>query len=727
MSSSPSSSSPSVEEAEEAAAAQCPSSGFIATAPAAAAPPSNSPVPSAAPPPPPSRPSCYRIEHRADAAGKRIASSKRRILFHFGTLCPRTNRPSDDGVHLVTLSWSPTSGRTVLAADGREVSLRDGRRMIFGGLQVRRFEESWILGEEGGVTSSNDYGMHLRIVARAVAPPSSSSPKRTGRAQQQQQRRRRRRRGGERQFDLFIDGRSYFDLPYLDEATGRLVYGGDLSAEDENESARGGLGLLGLGLGAVSSVSSSAEMEDDANATIEDWTADGSAISGYGDDDDDDDDNSIDGFMQSIDLGTLTPYGDDDEKSAASSSIATVAGGTRRRGGRRRRDKIVRARNELREKSARAVGRIGTSTKTAVAQTSQRLAAGTSRVLASPKALKNRGSPSGSEGESGGEGKTNGNGGDGDGNKSARNGSSSGGGGEEGRSDYSGETSNTADSKIEEHGQQQQRIAPGEYTSFQAMHRAITPPRPQREQREQEPGTPQRSRGQRQEQQQQQQKHEQTQKEAEDAAEEVIAGLRNRISRLEMEIATSDRRAAASTAKLREEAASLWETTERELSSARAQAREQRSRAEAAERECDSLRRDKGDAEEEIGRLRRHVENLERELVSATRAANDDDGTSKKKKKKKKKEGSSREKNGPPFLPNEETMSYLGEPVCCLCNRDVTESMRQCQCGRESCDLSAHASCLIGSRHHPTPSISHPGTPAPTLPLILCRGIFDNK
>lgn len=143
-----------------------------------------------------------------------------------------------------------------------------------------------------------------------------------------------------------------------------------------------------------------------------------------------------------------------------------------------------------------------------------------------------------------------------------------------------------------------------------------------------------------------------------------------------------------------------------ELELAKIEAENLKDVAKAAEQKSNELQSEKETAEEEIVRLKERMSTLEEALVRAR--------TVKPPRRK-----------GAPFVSNDETKSYLDNQKCCLCCKDATENMRDCQCGKDTCDLQAHVSCLIGSNHHPTPSVSHPGTPAPTLPLILCGGIFQ--
>jgi chromosome segregation ATPase len=67
--------------------------------------------------------------------------------------------------------------------------------------------------------------------------------------------------------------------------------------------------------------------------------------------------------------------------------------------------------------------------------------------------------------------------------------------------------------------------------------------------------------------------------------------------------------------------------------------------------------------------------------------------------------------------------STLG-PCCCLCMKAPIGIMKRCQCGQKSCDKRAHVACankVLSAM--PGPSVSHPGTPAPRLPLVLCSSL----
>jgi len=54
---------------------------------------------------------------------------------------------------------------------------------------------------------------------------------------------------------------------------------------------------------------------------------------------------------------------------------------------------------------------------------------------------------------------------------------------------------------------------------------------------------------------------------------------------------------------------------------------------------------------------------------------------------------------------------------CCVCFKKCFGIMKPCQCGDTKCDLRAHAFCL---GKNPSISVSHPGTPPPSLPNVLC-------
>jgi len=539
-----------------------------------------------------------------------------------------------------------------------------------------------------------------------------------GRNKNKKKKRKKRR---ERQFDLFIDGRSFFDLPRLDESGRNLVATGP--AEPPSWSCGGSSSRFGS-YGREERTMSKCQRNDDqedgggGDDIIEEWTADSGAIadgpSGNGNHDDDDDD-SVDGFMDSIDLGpNLDQRGDDGRKKSTRSSTGTTTATTTSTM-RRTKEKIGSVKTlQVRSGRAAAGNKIGTSTKHAVAITSRRaeegvrrLKAGTTRVLSSPIVLMRRGGLVADDEEGIGSGV--------DTSDEDRDGASGGGG------DGVGGGSNGTEEAVH-------RLAPEDYPSFHTMHRTImrqqnstgdgsAVPREEFQEREENEG---------------------------ETADQTIDRLRDQITHLELEIANNDHRVAAdversvavaeiearmlqmvdkdeisrlrveleelrSTASQSErlgmELVSAYEELERELVAAKSEAERLKESAEEAREEAQSLKADRAATEEEIRRLEQRVIHLQQAL-DAARAKKP------------------RSRGGAPFVPNDATTSYLDDPKCCLCSKDATENMRDCQCGQESCDLRAHGSCLIGSKHNPSPSVSHPGTPAPALPLILCGGIF---
>ncbi len=65
------------------------------------------------------------------------------------------------------------------------------------------------------------------------------------------------------------------------------------------------------------------------------------------------------------------------------------------------------------------------------------------------------------------------------------------------------------------------------------------------------------------------------------------------------------------------------------------------------------------------------------------------------------------------------TSGNLSSVKCQICNKAAYGIMKSCQCGNPACTLRAHASCVAAK--NPPCSVSHPGTPAPLLPCVLCK------
>lgn len=129
----------------------------------------------------------YQINFAAALSGKRLSATKRRIHFTFGFSNPEALAQGHSGVecrgeeHEVLLVWSLTSGRRIITADDQEVHFSVGSRF------ESKFETSWTIA--GGHT--------IKIIAHA-APPFTKIP-------------------GFRQYDLLLDGCSFFDMPRIYE------------------------------------------------------------------------------------------------------------------------------------------------------------------------------------------------------------------------------------------------------------------------------------------------------------------------------------------------------------------------------------------------------------------------------------------------------------------------------------------------------------------------------
>lgn len=130
----------------------------------------------------------YQINFRAKRAGKTISASKRRITFQFGFSSASAISSGKNGVdcrgeeHEVVLIWSHMTGKRQLYMDGREV------HMSKAGMGNTQFVHSWVIP-----------GNHMvKIIAHGTPPL-----------------------GGEntnfRQFDLEVDGMSYFSFKQIYE------------------------------------------------------------------------------------------------------------------------------------------------------------------------------------------------------------------------------------------------------------------------------------------------------------------------------------------------------------------------------------------------------------------------------------------------------------------------------------------------------------------------------
>lgn len=128
----------------------------------------------------------YQIDFTAVASGKRIASTKRRVRWRFGFTNQEALASGMTGTdcrgeeHDITLVWSLTSGKRLVLADGQEVHYSNSRSSVF--------EFSWTM-----------RGNHVLKVIAHASPPIGSN--------------KHQRATPFRQYDFFIDGQSFFNLP----------------------------------------------------------------------------------------------------------------------------------------------------------------------------------------------------------------------------------------------------------------------------------------------------------------------------------------------------------------------------------------------------------------------------------------------------------------------------------------------------------------------------------
>ena len=148
----------------------------------------------------------YAIDFTAVACGKRIANTKRRVRWRFGFANPDAIASGETGTacrgeeHDVTFVWSVTSGKRLILADGQEVHYSSSRSAVI--------DFSWTM-----------RGNHvLKVIAHATAPMTAEP--------------------GFRQYDFFVDGRSFFTFPkvYRLGLTGGM--GGKTVSPDAASSSR---------------------------------------------------------------------------------------------------------------------------------------------------------------------------------------------------------------------------------------------------------------------------------------------------------------------------------------------------------------------------------------------------------------------------------------------------------------------------------------------------------
>jgi hypothetical protein len=159
------------------------------------------------------------------------------------------------------------------------------------------------------------------------------------------------------------------------------------------------------------------------------------------------------------------------------------------------------------------------------------------------------------------------------------------------------------------------------------------------------------------------------------------------------------------------------EKLHQDLQKAQQEAQTLRLEASASQDQIQKLTMDKTADEKRVAQLQTRITNLERRLKDSTTAnasswttshatataTPDPDATT------------------PPCIPplgkENDSMSPARSSKCAICFKSAVGIMKKCQCGK-SCGCRAHATCV--NKIQAGPSVSHPGTPAPRLPVVLC-------
>mmetsp|Transcript_27483 Transcript_27483/g.66742 ORF Transcript_27483/g.66742 Transcript_27483/m.66742 type:complete len:519 (+) Transcript_27483:190-1746(+) len=129
--------------------------------------------------------SVYQIDFSVAAAGKRVASTKRRIRWRFGFPNPSALEQGATGTecrgeeHDIVVVWSITSGKRQISMDTKEIHFSNNRAGIL--------DHTW-----------TTRGNHVIKVVCHASPPMSSTP-------------------GFKQYDLLVDGQSFFTMPKVYE------------------------------------------------------------------------------------------------------------------------------------------------------------------------------------------------------------------------------------------------------------------------------------------------------------------------------------------------------------------------------------------------------------------------------------------------------------------------------------------------------------------------------
>jgi hypothetical protein len=129
----------------------------------------------------------YQVDYHNQASGKRLAATKRRIVWRFGFTNAAAIAEKQTGnncrgeEHEVSVVWSLTSGKRQVTFDGKEVS--------FGKSTEAKLELSWTIKD----------GHHIKVIGHATPPLVRATP------------------SNFRQFDFILDGLSFFDMPKIYE------------------------------------------------------------------------------------------------------------------------------------------------------------------------------------------------------------------------------------------------------------------------------------------------------------------------------------------------------------------------------------------------------------------------------------------------------------------------------------------------------------------------------
>ena len=164
----------------------------------------------------------YQIDLTTASTGKVVAQTKRRVRWRFGFSSAAALAEGGTGTdargeeHEVILIWSLTSGKRLVLMDGKEVHFSMGKPT------AGKFQTSWTM-----------RGNHVLKIVAYAAPPVRNRP-------------------GFRQFELFLDGMSYFTFPRIYEL-GTKAGGAHVRGMVQYEGGAGAKAGVGGGEGGVRS------------------------------------------------------------------------------------------------------------------------------------------------------------------------------------------------------------------------------------------------------------------------------------------------------------------------------------------------------------------------------------------------------------------------------------------------------------------------------------------